>query len=384
MTSISVLFYVQHLLGIGHLARASRIAAALIDRGMKVTLVTGGLPVKGFPGPGVTHIALPPLAVQDGGFSGLVDQSGQVANAPYLEARRDLLLQAFHDSAPDVVITEAFPFGRRQMRFELLPLLDAIKAQQPRPVLVASIRDILQEHSKPGRDEETVDLVLKHYDRVLAHGDPAFAALGDTFPLFDQIAQKVSHTGLVCPPKPEPSPERFDVVVSAGGGAVGAGLVAAAVDAARLRPDLRRWLVITGPNLPQADYDRLASTAPENVTLCRFRTDFANLLASARLSISQSGYNTVADILQAGCRALLVPFAAKGETEQTARAERLEARGRAVMIAESDLDGPGMAAAIDRALAQDPASVAGAGATDGAARTAEIIVNLVKEARAKA
>lgn len=377
MTTISVLFYVQHLLGIGHLARASRIAQALKARDMAVTLVTGGLPVKGFPGEGLANIALPPLAVGDAGFSGLVDAGGRPADATYLEARRERLLKAFHDTAPDIVITEAFPFGRRQMRFELLPLLDAIEAKRPRPILVASLRDILQEHNKPGRDEETVALVLRHYDRVLVHGDPAFASLEDTFPLAARIAHKVSHTGLVSPPKPVPSPERFDVVVSAGGGAVGAGLVAAAIAAARLRPDLARWLVITGPNLPQPDYDRLAKTAPPSVTLCRFRTDFASLLASARLSISQSGYNTVADILQAGCRALLVPFAGAGETEQSARAQRLDRSGRAVMLAETDLDGPAMAAAIDRALLQDPGSIPGTGATDGAARTADLLLELV-------
>ena len=31
----------------------------------------------------------------------------------------------------DIVIIEAFPFGRRQMRFELLPLLDAVTAMRP-------------------------------------------------------------------------------------------------------------------------------------------------------------------------------------------------------------------------------------------------------------
>ncbi len=375
----SVLFYVQHLLGIGHLARASRIALALKNRGMAVTLVTGGLPVKGFPGPEVKHVALPPLAVGDGQFSGLHDAEGHPATPAYLEARRDLLLRTFDKVRPDIVITEAFPFGRRKLRFELMPLIAAIEARQPRPLLVVSLRDILQERGKPERDAETVDLVLRHYDRVLVHGDPAFAALEDSFPPAPRIAHKVAYTGLVVPPKPAPSPERHDVVVSAGGGAVGAQLVGAAVKAARLRPDLARWLVITGPNLPQADYDRLERDAPPNVTLCRFRTDFASLLASARLSISQSGYNTVADILQAGCRALLVPFAAGGETEQTTRAQKLEQSGRAVMLPEAQLDGPAMALAIDRALAQDPAAVPAERATDGAARTAEILAEMAAD-----
>lgn len=34
-------FYVQHLLGIGHIARASRVANALQADGFDVTLVTG-------------------------------------------------------------------------------------------------------------------------------------------------------------------------------------------------------------------------------------------------------------------------------------------------------------------------------------------------------
>lgn len=378
---IRVLFYVQHLLGIGHLARASRIAGAIHDAGMEITLVTGGMPVKGFPGADIRHIALPPVAVGDGAFAGLVDADGNPADAAFLDRRRDLLLAAFHEAAPDVVITEAFPFGRRQMRFELLPLMAAIEAQRPRPLLLASVRDILQEKTKPGRDEETVELIDAHYDRLLVHGDPAFVRLEDTFRLAAEVTDKVAYTGLVCPPAPAPSPERNDVVVSAGGGAVGAELVGAAIEAARARPDLKRWCVITGPNLPDADYDAFAANAPANVTLHRFRTDFTSLLASARVSVSQAGYNTVADILQAGCRALLIPYAAQGETEQTTRAAKLQTLGRAVMLAEADLSGQAVAKGIETALAQDIAAGPAQVATDGTRRSAEIIAEMVAARR---
>lgn len=372
-----VFFYVQHLLGIGHLARASRIAGAIRAAEMEITLVTGGLPVRGFPGPDVHHIALPAVAVGDGAFAGLVDADDTPADATFLDRRRDLLLAAFHEAAPDVVITEAFPFGRRQMRFELLPLMAAIEAARPRPLLLASVRDILQEKTKPGRDEETVELVQAHYDRLLVHGDPAFVRLEDTFRLAAEIADKIAYTGLVCPPPPVPSPEKNDVVVSAGGGAVGAALVGAAIEAARLRPDLDQWCVITGPNLPDADYDGFVANAPANVTLHRFRTDFTRLLASARVSVSQAGYNTVADILQAGCRALLIPYAAQGETEQTTRAAKLEKLGRAVMLPEAALSGTAVAGGIEAALAQDIAAGPARVATDGARRSAEIIAEMV-------
>lgn len=64
-----VFFYVQHLLGIGHIARASRIAKALQADGFDVVLVTGGTPVPGFPGEGICHVELPPIAVSDGNFA---------------------------------------------------------------------------------------------------------------------------------------------------------------------------------------------------------------------------------------------------------------------------------------------------------------------------
>ncbi len=373
-----VFFYVQHLLGIGHLARASRIARGLLDEGFEVTLVTGGMPVAGFPGPGIGHIALPPIAVSDVSFSGLVDAEGVPVDDTFKANRTRQLLDAYHDIKPDVVMIEAFPFGRRKVFFELLPLLDAIKSTTPRPLLVSSIRDILQQRSKPSRDAETVDFVNTHFDHVLVHGDPEFARLEDTFGPTPDIASRIVYTGIVCgPTPPPPAPEdQFDVVVSAGGGAVGAAFITAALEAAAQMPELEKWGVITGPNLPQADFDRFAASAPANIQLMRFRTDFPSLLAGARLSISQAGYNTVGDILAAGCRALLIPFSASGETEQTDRAIKLEQLNRAVMLRDSELTGPRLVQAINRALTETPAPEQLPFRTNGARRTAQILREL--------
>ena len=383
MTPPRVLFYVQHLLGIGHLARASRIVGALGENGFDVTLVTGGMPVDGFPGanPGlaIDHVALPAIAVGDGGFSALVDADGRVVDDAFKANRRDLLLALYREKRPDIVIVEAFPFGRRQVRFELLPLIEAIEASRPRPLLVTSLRDILQERAKPGRDEETIDLVRRHFDRVLVHGDPAFARLEDTFPLAREIAGRILYTGLVGAAPADPPAERYDIVVSAGGGAVGAGLVEAALQASQRLGQSGRWLVITGPNLPQADFHRFAAQAAANVDLVRFRTDFRSLLAGARLSVSQAGYNTVCDILQAGCASVLVPFASGGETEQTARAGRLARLGRAIVVSEQELCAETMAAAISNALSGKTEKNVPVLQLDGANRTAAILRDLLNE-----
>jgi predicted glycosyltransferase len=374
MSAPRIFFYVQHLLGIGHIARASRIANALQNDGFDVTVVTGGLPVAGFPAAGLKTVALPPVVASNAGFSGLADERGVAVDQDFLDRRRDLLLQAFHDARPDVVITEAFPFGRRQMRFELLPLIEAIEASTPRPKLLSSVRDILQENRKAGRDAETVGLVQAHFDGVLVHGDPGFIRLEDTFPLTADIADKVFYTGIVAPPPPEPASEMFDIIASAGGGAVGMELLNAAGGAAKMLPADLRWLLISGPNLPDADFASLSQAIPSNVTLVRFRKDFPSLLGAARVSISQAGYNTVGDLMRTGCRPILIPFVAGGETEQTVRAERLAKLGLAALLPEKGLTADLVAAAVRAALAAPKRRSADLDIDlDGAGRTAEII-----------
>jgi predicted glycosyltransferase len=371
-----VFFYVQHLLGIGHLARASRIAGALAADGFEVTVATGGTPVPGFPGPQVHHIALPPITASNAGFSGLADINGDPVDDAFKDNRRDLLLAAFRNNRPDIVVIEAFPFGRRQVRFELLPLLDEIATMDDRPMVVTSLRDILQERSKPGRDEETVAVLKQYFDRVLVHGDPAFARLEDTFPLSAEIEGKVVYTGLVAaPPPPEPA-ERFDIIVSVGGGAVGNALIRAGLEAAKSIDKPLSWALITGPNLLQSDFDAISADAPDHVSVYRFRPDFASLLRGAKLSVSQAGYNTVCDILRAGCHPLLIPFTAGGETEQTVRAERLEKLGLAHVLTENALSPASMTQAIESALTASgprPHTLD----LDGAHRTAEILRGLL-------
>ena len=371
-SSLRVFFYVQHLLGIGHLARASRIASAIARDGGQVTVVTGGIPVNGFPGGDVTSITLPPVVASSAGFSGLADQSGSAVDEAFLAHRRDLLLEAFQRAAPDVVIIEAFPFGRRQMRFELLPLLDAIAKADPKPRLYTSVRDILQQQKKKGRDEETVALLRDHFDGVLVHGDPHFVRLEETFPLTELIADKIVYTGLVAPIVPPEPAETFDIVVSAGGGAVGRDLIRTSLEAASRVAIDRRWLLVTGPNLPEQDFADLAKDAPVNVEIARFRKDFPSLLRGAELSISQAGYNTVGDLLVTGCRAILVPFTAGGETEQSVRAERLEKLGLALALPEAGLTTDLLVAAIQTSLSQ-PKPRSPDIDLDGAAKTSAII-----------
>jgi predicted glycosyltransferase len=347
-----VLFWVQHLLGTGHLKRAATLARAMADQGLTVTLVSGGPPAP-WPLPDrVELVQLPPVRANDQTFSQLLDAQDRPIDEAFQAARRDQLLALLARVAPQVLITELFPFGRGAFRFELLPLLAAAAARQPRPWCLCSVRDILVHKPDPRRYEWMRDLVLEHYDRVLVHGDPRLVPFALTFPLAGALGARVVETGYVVDPDgPTRSTGQDEVLVSAGGGRVGAALLAAAIGArAATRVAGMPWRLVAGPAFDPLRFAALHETLPPGIMLERQRSDFQALMANSLLSVSQAGYNTVVEGLRLGKPMVLVPFETASETEQRVRAERLAGLGLAEVVWESELSSRRLARAIDRAL----------------------------------
>lgn len=372
-----VLFYVQHLLGIGHLMRAGTLARALEAGGFDTLLVSGGTHVPGF-NPGNARFAqLPPTRATDKFFKLLVDENDNQIDDAWKAARRDRLLGIFDDEEPDIILIEMYPFGRRQMRFEIEPLIEAARGRgEGRPLIVSSVRDILVEPDKPGRVDEMVARTRNYFDQVLIHGDPDFIAFDQTFPRMSEIADISRYTGYVVEPAParqENGPGAGEVIVSTGGGAVSDDMLEAAIGARPLSSlsDVP-WRVLIGHNLPEAAFTAYRDTAPDGVTVERSRPDFPQLLANCRLSISQGGYNTVMELLAARTPAVCIPYAGGLESEQTLRCRLLADRGALQIIESGAVNPQAVAAAADRAVAQDPATASGLD-LGGAQNSAEIL-----------
>ena len=386
MTQRRVLFYVQHLLGIGHWRRAAALAEAMQRAGLAVTVLAGGPAESHGEGQrdgGFETIQLPPARAADASFRTIIDAEGRPIDAAFKARRRDLVVAAFARLRPDIVLIESFPFGRRAFRFELLPLIAAARQAVPRPAILASVRDVLVAKNDPARAAEIVDTIRRDFDLVLVHGDPALIELAASFPAAGLIADRLRYTGYVAGPlgADDGVAGAGEVLVSAGGGAVGLALLRAALTARPRSPlAAARWRLIAGPHLPAADYAALASDlsteAPGGVILERFRDDFPALLRRCVLSISQAGYNTTLDIIRARPRAIVVPFAAGGETEQAMRSALLAQRGVLHVVPEAELDGPRLAAAIIDAMAAPPPFAPLAVRLDGAEASATLIAGL--------
>ncbi|CAN0580219.1 unnamed protein product, partial [Laminaria digitata] len=170
-------------------------------------------------------------------------------------------------------------------------------------------------------------------------------------------------------------PAADEVILSAGGGAVGADLLKTAI-AARAHSVLndRTWRVLVGVTVDQATFDDLAALAGPGVIVERSRPDFTALVTNAALSISQGGYNTVMEVLEAETRAVIVPYAGGVETEQTLRAEELARRTPIEVVDETTLSPQTLAAAVDAAWRRDPPKNAMLN-TDGARVSAALIAD---------
>ncbi|MGX1789808.1 glycosyltransferase family protein [Bosea sp. NPDC055332] len=375
--SARILIAVTHLLGIGHLVRARQLARALAAAGHQVTLASGGMP----DGKAADYrfVQLPPVRTEGTDFRNLLDEHGKAATPERLAARREQLVALACELSPDIVITEHFPFGRRQLAGEFLALIAAAKAAKPDALVLASIRDVLVAPQRPERLAETAERVMTLFDAVLVHGDPGVLPLAASWPVTAQIARKLIYTGYLAEPPALPgSPAGLQdmILVSGGGSAAALPLFETALAAAQLLPR-RSFHLLIGRGVAEADFDRLRQSAPTNARVERARPDFPALLAGCALSISQAGYNTVLDLLQAGRPTLLAPFDAGNETEQALRAAALERAGLARVV-QLSVGPQALAAAIEAALMQGAppaAKVDLGGAAGAAAAVARLLAN---------
>lgn len=357
-----VLFYVQHLLGVGHVKRAAAIARAAA-RDLDVHVALGGEPVALADFGAATLHQLPWTRAEDVTFATLLDADGRPIDAAWQQRRKSMVLALAERIDPHVLLVEHFPFGRGKFAFELLPLFKMIRAAPGHRRILCSVRDVLVEKSDGAKSARILGLVRQWFDGVLVHGDKQVIPFEATFPAAAAIGELLEYTGYVVDGADRPMigalrSQDSEIVVSIGGGAVGQELLQAALAAAQagvLAP--RLWRLLAGTNLPEPQFQALRAQAAGDarVTVERARPDFRQLLGNASLSISQAGYNTVMDVLVAGCPAVVVPFAAEAEGEQLFRAREFERRGLLTVLEEGRLTPQALATAATAALTQPSA-----------------------------
>jgi predicted glycosyltransferase len=390
---MKIMIYCQHVLGVGHLFRTIEICKALADH--DIILVTGGpRVVKKLPGH-VREVRLPELQM-DPHFRGLLSTDPHATLDRIKEERQVRLFALFKKEAPDLLLIELYPFGRKAFRFELDPLLEGIKKRRlPACRVVCSVRDILVEKEKQEKHELRAVLILNDYfDTVLVHSDPNLVRIEETFLQIDEIEIPMVYTGFIAP-KPA-SPCRTTVrqqlgigaddnliIASAGSGSVGSPLLESVIMAFNqlgIDPSRKKMRVYTGPMMPKSDVDHLKGLAGQKIVIKDFTSDFLSYLSAADLSISMAGYNTSMNILAAKVPALVWPFSEN--QEQRLRAERLAGIGALRVLDDEDIHPETMAAIITQTLTSPPRVTADVN-LEGAENTAKWLESFSRSKRDK-
>jgi predicted glycosyltransferase len=379
---MKIIYYCQHVLGVGHLFRTIEICKALA--GHDVILVSGGPRMaKNLPGH-VRGFDLPELRM-DKDFKALFSPGNILPVDQVKQQRQRLLYELFEKEKPDLFIVELYPFGRKGFRFELDPVLYGLREDKlTAGGVFCSVRDILVEkENQPKHESRAVKILNDCFHAVLVHSDPNLVGFGETFFRMDEITVPVVYTGFIAP-KPEAnaraalrkhlgiSEDDLLIVASAGGGGVGAPLLEAVIGAFKLlKTDRRGYLqVFTGPFIGEKNGLRLKSLSEPRIMIRTFVSDFLSYLAAADLSVSMAGYNTSMNILAARVRALVWPFSKN--REQALRAERLEGLGALKVLKDRDLLPEQLAEIMEQALRRPAPGAAGLN-MEGAQNSAEWI-----------
>lgn len=335
---LRILFYVQHLSGVGHFVRSLTIARELA-KFHDVWLTDGGKPVPGGDDPDVHLLALPRLYRASGGL--LPVDAGWSLTAVW-HKRRECLAQAVSEIRPDVVVVEHFPFSKWELALEIGALLDCARKHNPAVRRICSVRDIpLQTRHEQCTPDVYAKQVLQslhsQFDALMVHADAHLCRLDTVFPRAGHIRIPMRHTGIVCQPPPAETtlvPDSPCAVASIGGGTDAGALLP------RLEehwPDIREQaglptcrLVMFGGLDDASPVEPTPGSSDRPVWRRPFGGDYLAWLARAELSVSCAGYNTCANLLRIGTPALLVPNTAM--SDQVRRAQLLQSRGLAATL----------------------------------------------------
>jgi predicted glycosyltransferase len=362
-TEPRLLIYSQDGLGLGHLRRTTLLAAEFLTAQPGASVLTiCDSPIGQFfsATAGHDYLKLPSIQKLSPGQWSPVSLSAPFADV--LALRTQAIRTAALSFEPDVVLVDHMPHGAMG---ELVPTLEALERTEARMVL--GLRDILDAPATVRRRwhlEGAFEAVERHFDDVLVYGSRDVFDVAAQYAWPSQIRDRLRYCGYVCSPPSVPSAESVRrlylrgvpdgrlVVAMAGGGADGYPLFDALLQAI---PSLVvdrpcAVVIVTGPFLPDAQRKQLQMLAGGlPVHLVPTVSDSLSFLGAADLVVAMAGYNTTAEILSLGTRALLVPRAGPS-AEQQMRARRFAQRGWVQWVAPDALSADSLATAMAVAL----------------------------------
>ncbi len=333
--------------GLGHIRRNSLVAAALVAArpDTDVLLLTGAPEAAVLPLPPHTDVVtLPTLRKhRDGGYSPRVLSTSL---PELIEIREAILEAALCSFAPHLLIADKVPRG---VRGELDRPLRRVRSEHGTSA-VLGIRDILDAAATTRREwqlSRADEAVAELYDEVWVYGDRRVFDAPAEYRWPYSTTRKSWFTGYLARGRADlfPAPRRADRVQNVSGPYV-LGLVGGGQDGSELAhafatatfPPGHTGVLVTGPYLHRSVLTELDAVARSrgDLRVLAFVPDLLPWVEAASAAVSMGGYNSVCELLAAGCPVLVVPRTVP-RVEQRIRARRLASFGLVDVLDGSDL-----------------------------------------------
>ncbi len=295
-----ILFQPPNHVGLGHISRLAAIALSLrrLEPAVRVPFAVEGSSHQLLESLGLPFVPLPSAhdLFKNGAWQ---PWTGDQRNGLALDICRAILARL----APQVVVFDCFPF---------MAMATAAVERRIRMVLC------LREMKDTAAHLDTLRRLQPHLDAVLLPHDCASGSVPEPW------RSRVRLVGTIARPAERPPVgEQAPRIVVTGGGGGGAGVVdfynlalQALAEFRALRPGVE-CLLVAGPLFLDWRSLRLV----DGVRVLPFAADLPSLLASADLVICNAGYNTTAEVAQAGAPTICIP-AERYYDDQHARAEQ--------------------------------------------------------------
>lgn len=237
-SALRVMLYCASNVGLGHLHRLTRIAAALRSELSQVDFLlvtdTQNLSAEEID-PDLAIVRLPEFEFREGSFKNLA--SGvSLSKGQLRDLRANLILAAAISFRPHAVLMDTNPHGKRN---ELEPLLKHLAGLRSPPARILQLRDIpfpSEETSRMTGEAGRVTQDFGLYDEILVAGDRGFFDLAKEYGWPEKVAERLKYIGFVLP----------DYGMAAGeggsGARTGAGAAAPEASAPERKPvPVARW-----------------------------------------------------------------------------------------------------------------------------------------------
>ena len=300
-----VLLYSHDSLGLGHVRRNLTIAHHLVRHLPEATgaqvaglLVSGLADASGFPLPeGFDWLTIPGVT---GTIHGYRPRRLPGATGELIKLRSQLLEGALLGFNPDLVIIDRHIYGVMK---ELQEPLLKLRILNPSVKVVLGLREVLDDPQmaavgweRLGPPEQLRDVL----DEIWAYGDPDVYDPTTTGEIPSALTDCIRFTGYLAHDRhigedSEPLAPRPFVLTTAGGGSDGHELLRAAV--AMRPPAGHENIIVTGPQLDDADYEAIAAQAGPGTQVHRSWPGLGSQIDQAAAVIAMGGYNTACEIL---------------------------------------------------------------------------------------